>query len=231
MRLDKYICACTGLTRTQAKKVISKREVCVSGVFIKDPAFKVSEQDEVVFLGKCLFLHGARYIMLNKPLGVVCTSIDDDARSVMGLLDIEDRDALHIAGRLDIDTTGLVILTDDGGWSHRITSPKKKCGKRYRVGLAEPIGLEVLHQFEEGIQLHGEKHLTKPAKLEIISPHDVLLTIHEGKYHQVKRMFAAMNNRVVSLHREQVGEIQLDECLEEGAWRFLSEVEIESVGR
>jgi len=230
MRLDKFICACTGLTRTQAKKIISKREVCVSGVFIKDPALKIADQDEVVFLGQRLFLHGARYIMLNKPLGVVCTSIEDDARSVMALLNIDDREALHIAGRLDIDTTGLVILTDDGGWSHRITSPKKKCGKRYRVELAEPLVPEALRQFEQGIQLHGEKHLTRPAQLEIISPQEVLLTIHEGKYHQVKRMFAALNNRVVSLHREQVGEIQLDKSLEEGAWRFLSEAEVGSVG-
>lgn len=229
MRLDKFITACTEFSRSQAKKLISKGDVTVDGVFIRDPSLKLSDQSKVSLFGRRILLSGARYIMLHKPIETVCTSINDDSRSVLGLLGIDKPEALHIAGRLDIDTTGLVLITDDGAWSHRITSPKKKCGKRYRVGLADAVqeGAEV--QFKQGIQLKDEAKLTRPAELEIISSNEVLLTIHEGKYHQVKRMFAALSNRVISLHREQVGSIELDETLEEGAWRYLTESEIDSV--
>jgi len=229
MRLDKFICACTELSRTQAKKAISNGDIFVDDASITKSSFKIDAQSKIVYLGRRLLLQGARYIMLNKPLDTVCTSIDDDARSVMGLLGAEERKALHIAGRLDIDTTGLVILTDDGAWSHRITSPKKKCGKRYRVRLIEPVSENVATCFKQGVQLNGEKNLTRPAEVEILSPYEVLLTIHEGKYHQVKRMFAALNNRVIQLHREKVGGIQLDESLGSGEWRYLTTAEISSV--
>lgn len=230
MRLDKFVTACTDLSRSQAKKLISKGDaITVDGVFISDPSFKLSNQSKVSLLGRRILLSGARYIMLHKPIETVCTSINDDSRSVMGLLGIDNPETLHIAGRLDIDTTGLVLITDDGAWSHRITSPKKKCGKRYRVGLADAVQEGAELQFKQGVQLKDESKLTRPAELEIISSNEVLLTIHEGKYHQVKRMFAALNNRVISLHREKVGSIQLDESLEEGAWRYLTETEINSV--
>jgi len=229
MRLDKFITACTDYSRTQAKKIISKGDVTVDGVSIRDPSLKLSDQNEVSLLGRHILLPGARYIMLHKPLATVCTSINDDSRSVMGLLGVDNPEGLHIAGRLDIDTTGLVLITDDGAWSHRITSPKKICGKRYRVGLAGVLTEDAPAQFKQGIQLKDEVKLTRPAELEVLSSNEVLLTIHEGKYHQVKRMFAALSNRVISLHREKVGSIQLDETLEEGAWRFLTEAEINSV--
>lgn len=228
MRLDKFITACTDFSRSQTKKIISKGDVSVDGVFIKDPSLKISDQDEVCLLGRRILLQGARYIMLHKPSETVCTSINDDSRSVMGLLLIDKPESLHIAGRLDIDTTGLVLITDDGAWSHRITSPRKKCGKRYRVGLADAVQEGAVAQFKQGVQLKDEAQLTRPAELEVLSSNEVLLTIHEGKYHQVKRMFAALNNRVISLHREQVGSIQLDESLEEGEWRYLTETEINS---
>ncbi|MFT7184743.1 MAG: 16S rRNA pseudouridine516 synthase [Pseudohongiellaceae bacterium] len=229
MRLDKFITACTKFSRTQAKKIISKGEVSVGGVLIKDPSLKIADQAEVCLLGRRILLPGARYIMLHKPAETVCTSINDDSRSVMVLLGVDNPESLHIAGRLDIDTTGLVLITDDGAWSHRITSPKKMCGKRYRIGLADALQGDATAQFKQGIQLKDEAQLTRSAELEVLSAKEVLLTIHEGKYHQVKRMFAALSNRVVSLHREKVGSIQLDEGLEEGAWRFLTESEINSV--
>jgi len=229
MRLDKFISACTDFSRSQTKKIISKGDVTVGGVFIKDPSHKISDQDEVCLLGRRILLQGTRYIMLYKPPETVCTSINDDSRSVMGLLEVDNLESLHTAGRLDIDTTGLVLITDDGAWSHRITSPKKKCGKRYRVGLADSIQEGAEAHFKQGVQLKDEAKLTRPAELNVLSSNEVLLTIHEGKYHQVKRMFAALNNRVISLHREKVGSIQLDESLEEGAWRYLTETEINSV--
>lgn len=182
----------------------------------------------MVFEGRLLALRG-RYIMLHKPLDTVCTSLDDDPRSVLALLDVDKPEQLHIAGRLDVDTTGLVLITDDGNWSHRITSPKKTCGKRYRVKLAEPVDEGVINVFAQGVMLKDETRVTLPAQLEILTPQEVLLTLREGKYHQVKRMFAAMGNRVVGLHREQIGEIALDPSLEEGEWRPLTSQEVASV--
>jgi len=137
---------------------------------------------------------------------------------------------LHAAGRLDIDTTGLVLLTDDGQWSHRITSPRHHCEKTYRVTLESPISDDTAAQFTAGVQLHNEKSLTKPAQLEVITPTDVRLTLSEGRYHQVKRMFAAVGNRVIELHRERIGDIVLDEDLEPGEYRALTEDEIASIG-
>ncbi|MCP5205912.1 MAG: 16S rRNA pseudouridine(516) synthase RsuA [Hahellaceae bacterium] len=229
MRLDKYICDCTTLSRIQAKRAIGKGDVTVSGVVVKKVSTPVTPGAEVVFEGRLLALRGPRYIMLHKPLDTVCTSLDDDPRSVLALLDVDKPEQLHIAGRLDVDTTGLVLITDDGNWSHRITSPKKTCGKRYRVKLAEPVDEGVINVFAQGVMLKDETRVTLPAQLEILTPQEVLLTLREGKYHQVKRMFAAMGNRVVGLHREQIGEIALDPSLEEGEWRPLTSQEVASV--
>jgi 16S rRNA pseudouridine516 synthase len=138
-------------------------------------------------------------------------------------------DELHFAGRLDVDTTGLVLLTDDGKWSHRITSPKHKCDKTYYVWLADPVGEDYAERFKQGIELRNEREATLPAKLDVITEHEVRLTIREGKYHQVKRMFAALGNKVEALHRERIGDIVLDEELEPGEYRYLTEQEINSV--
>ncbi|WP_049097636.1 16S rRNA pseudouridine(516) synthase RsuA, partial [Klebsiella michiganensis] len=136
----------------------------------------------------------------------------------------------HAAGRLDIDTTGLVLMTDDGQWSHRITSPRHHCEKTYLVTLENPLDESTAEQFAKGVQLHNEKDLTKPAVLEVVTPTEVRLTISEGRYHQVKRMFAAVGNHVVGLHRERIGDIALDASLAPGEYRPLTAEEIASVG-
>ncbi|WP_108649123.1 16S rRNA pseudouridine(516) synthase RsuA [Dongshaea marina] len=229
MRLDKFISETTSLTRSLAKKALHRGEICCDGEVVKNSAFKVKVGCKVTLNGELLELRGPRYIMLHKPIGYICSTIDEEHPSVLSLLKLNNRDRLCIAGRLDLDTTGLVLITDDGQWSHRITSPKKECGKRYRVQLADPVEASLTEQFAKGVELRGERELTRPAKLEIHSPTEVLLTIHEGKYHQVKRMFAAVGNKVIGLHRESVGEIELDPALEPGQWRYLSENEIKSV--
>lgn len=226
MRLDKFLCDTTGLTRIQAKRVIGKGGVTVNGLLQKSSSSKVTDQCEVIYDGRTLRSLGPIYIMLNKPVDTVCTTLDDDYRSVLGIIDIETRTPLLIAGRLDMDTTGLLLITDDGKWSHNITSPKKECGKRYRVTLAEPLVEDAADRFSKGVMLKGELEATLPAQLEVLSPTEVLLTIHEGKYHQIKRMFAVLSNRVVELHREQVGNISLDESLAPGEWRYLTEEEV-----
>jgi len=231
VRLDKYICDATGLTRSLAKKALHHGDVTVDAEVVKDPSCKVADNMTVALDGVTIMLPGTRYFMLNKPQDTLCSTIDEYYPSVLSLLAIPRADILHIAGRLDADTTGLVLLTDDGQWSHCVTSPKKSCGKRYRVELAEPVTAEMVTQFSNGIQLHGERELTRPAQLELLSPTSALLTISEGKYHQVKRMFAAVGNKVTALHREAIGDIELDPTLALGEWRALTEAEIASVSR
>lgn len=167
--------------------------------------------------------------MLNKPLGTVCSNVADGYPSVLSLLDIDKAQELLIAGRLDHDTTGLVLITDDGQWLHRVTSPNKHFGKRYRVQLADPIQPGLVELFAKGVALKGDVELTLPAELTLLSTNEVLLTLHEGRYHQVKRMFGAVGNKVIGLHREKIGAICLDNGLELGEWRYLTDTEIQSV--
>lgn len=229
MRLDKYISQNTNLTRSLAKKAISCGQVKVNFECIKNTSFKVKLNDEVFYCDKRISSPGNRYLMLNKPLGYICSTQDEIHPSVLNLIDVDNRDRLHIAGRLDVDTTGLVLITDDGQWSHRVTSPKKKCHKSYQVNLADKIDEENIELFDKGLLLKNEIKLTLPAKLVIQSTNKALLSIQEGRYHQVKRMFAATGNHVEALHRISIGSIILDEQLTDGEWRYLTEDEIFSI--
>ena len=226
MRLDKYICKSTELTRNEAKRLLKMGRVQVNDETIKTGSAQVSENCVVSIQGKPISLLGSRYIMMHKPLDTICSNVDEVYPSLLHFVDVERAFEMHVAGRLDADTTGLVLITDDGKWSHNIISPKKSCGKTYRVWLAEPIEPSVVEKFKEGVQLHNERDVTRPAQLDIIDDTEVRLTITEGKYHQVKRMFAAVGNKVVGLHREKIGQLTLDETLEPGQWRHLTQEEI-----
>ncbi len=212
-----------------AKKLLKSGEVTCDGEVVKDPSFKVSADMLIEVDGNELTLIGERYIMMHKPVDTICSSIDEEYQSVFSLMDIEKPEVLHIAGRLDVDTTGLILITSDGKWSHKITSPKKDCGKRYLVEVADPLTEDLVELFKQGLELRGEDGLTKPAILDIVDTHQARLTISEGKYHQVKRMFAAAGNKVVNLHREAIGHIELDPELEECEWRYLTDEEVNSV--
>lgn len=227
MRLDKFICDATGLTRSQAGKVVRQGLITVNGQQAKQPAQQVALTDQIFLEEQQLQLIGLRYFMLHKPEGYVCSTDDPDHPTVFSLLDEPLQERLHTVGRLDLDTTGLVLITDDGQWSHRISSPKHHVAKTYRVWLADPVSHAAIKQFAEGVQLRGEKNITLPAELELISDTEALLTIHEGRYHQVKRMFAAIGNKVVRLHREKIGGLQLPDDLAEGEYRELEFNELE----
>ncbi len=229
MRLDKFLCDALGITRKEATHLLKTKTVTVNDVMQKSGSVKVTEQCVVEWQGNELNVHGPRYIMLYKPEGFVCSHEDGANRIAFELLDEIKMDKLHFAGRLDVDTTGLVLITDDGKWSHRITSPKHKCEKTYRVWLVEPVEDDYVEKFKEGIQLKSEDGLTLPAHLEVRAEREVLLTIHEGKYHQVKRMFAALGNKVEALHRERIGDIEMDESLELGEYRYLTQEEVDSI--
>lgn len=230
MRLDKFVTSVTDLTRSQAKALIREGSVSVAGAVVTDPGFAVAEDAPVSVDGAPLRQVGFRYFMLNKPEGYVCANRDRRHPTVFELLEEDNLDELGVAGRLDIDTTGLVLVTDDGQWVHRVTSPRTGCDKRYRLRTAEPIPAEAARLFERGLFLKAEKTRLKPAALELIDSHNALLTIAEGRYHQVKRMFGAIGNAVVALHREQVGAIALDAGLAPGEYRPLTAEEIASAG-
>ncbi|NIY46082.1 16S rRNA pseudouridine(516) synthase RsuA [Cedecea colo] len=231
MRLDKFISQQLGVSRAIAGREIRAQRITIDGEVVRDASFKLQPDHQVEFDGNPLNQqNGPRYFMLNKPQGYVCSTEDPDHPTVLYFLDVPVAHKLHAAGRLDIDTTGLVLMTDDGQWSHRITSPRHHCEKTYLVTLESPVADDTAEQFAHGVQLHNEKDLTKPAILNIITPTEVRLTISEGRYHQVKRMFAAVGNRVIALHRERIGEIELDQDLEPGEYRPLTEQEIASVG-
>ena len=229
MRLDKFIAEQTGLTRSQAAKALKSGVVSDNEEIEKSGARKVSAEDTIRYEGELLeWLEGGQYFMLYKPQGYVCSHDDGEYPTVFQFFDYPLMNKLHTAGRLDVDTTGLVLLTDDGQWSHRITSPKHHCEKTYLVTLADPVEAFYAQQLAEGILLRGEKEPCLPAKMEILDDYNVNLTISEGRYHQVKRMFAALGNKVEALHRWRIGDIVLDESLEEGEYRALSDKEIGS---
>ncbi len=229
MRLDKFIAENTGLTRSQATKVLRQGRITVNGMVEKSGAKKLSFEDTVEIDGDRLeWVEEGVYLMFNKPQGYVCSHDEGDYPTIYQFFDYPLREKLHSAGRLDVDTTGLVLLTDDGQWSHRITSPKHHCEKTYLVTLADPIEAFYEQELENGILLRGEKTPTLPAKLEIIDDYNVNITISEGRYHQVKRMFAALGNKVVALHRWRIGDIVLDETLEEGEFKPLNQHEIDA---
>lgn len=226
MRLDKFVCKSTQLTRAQATQAILNGDIEVNQQVITDVSFQVHENNLITHLSQRLTPRASRYIMFHKPSNTLCSNVNDTYPSVFNFIDCDNVDELHIVGRLDVDTTGLVLMTDDGRWSFKIIRPTMKCEKTYRVSLSKPIQDNVVDKFADGIALQGEDKLTMPAKLIILSPREVLLTITEGRYHQVKRMFAAVGNRVVSLHRQSIGNIELD--IELGHWRHLTAAEIAS---
>ena len=226
MRLDKYIASVTDLSRNDAKRALKSGLVRVDGVIVDDPQCEIAPTAQVEIEGQRLRMATPRYFMLHKPIGYICAAKDRRHLTVLDLLDEDNVENLHAVGRLDIDTTGLVLLTDDGQWSHRITSPKSDCEKTYWLQTAEPIAETAVEQFARGLFLHSEKERLLPAQLEIIDELTARLTIREGKYHQVKRMFGAIGNAVVKLHRERIGAVVLDPELAEGRYRSLSASEI-----
>jgi 16S rRNA pseudouridine516 synthase len=226
MRLDAFISQNSDFSRSLIQKAIKADCVTVDGVIVSNGKLHITGDETIYCNDQHIQALSLRYLMLHKPAGYVCANSDSEHPTVLDLIELPHKQSLQIVGRLDIDTTGLVLLTDDGQWNHRITSPKRDCAKIYRVTTSDPISAETQTYFEEGVQLHGEKAPTRPALLTQLDSNTALLSIHEGKYHQVKRMFAAVGNKVVALHREQIGTIRLDESLAPAQYRALTADEI-----
>lgn len=195
----------------------------MGGEVVRDGAALVSEFAYVSLDGSLLAAKQATYIMLHKPAGYLSATKDPEHPTVMELVD--ESEDLHIAGRLDRASTGLLILTNDGKWSRRLTEPKEDVAKTYLIDTSEPITDETHRKFEQGIYFAYEDLTTQPAELEVLSPCQCKLTIYEGRYHQIKRMFHAVGNNVRALHRLSVGKIHLGD-LAVGEYRHLRDEEI-----
>lgn len=222
MRLDKFLSELGICTRSESKKILKSGAITVNDNIVKDGSFHVNEVSDIIkYNGEELSYEKFFYYMLNKPSGVVSATEDNLSKTVLDLFDVENKNDLFPVGRLDKDTTGLLIITNDGELSHRLTSPKSHVSKTYLVGIEHSLSSKDIFNLENGVELIDDG-LTKPAKVKVIDENTILLTITEGKYHQVKRMLAAVNNKVISLKRLSIGNLVLDEALAEGSYRRLT---------
>lgn len=233
MRVDRYISHATGMSRSEVHRAIRQKRVVLLGEIIKTPATILDDQPELLLDGQPVRIPDHCYLMLHKPAGTVCSNSDPAHPTVLDLLESSQFNIpgrpLQIAGRLDLDTTGLVLITSNGDWNHRITSPRRICGKIYLAGLDQSPSDADLALLEQGLLLRSETHPTKPCSIQRVTDTLLRITLNEGKYHQVKRMFAAIGHHVESLHREQIGAIRLDSELPPGHYRPLTQLEITSV--
>ena len=230
-RLDKFIASQRAeLSRKDVKELVKRGLVSVNGRAAGSSDEKIDpEKDEVSVSGEIISYKKHLYIMLNKPAGVVCATRDGLSETVLELLPPRlRRQGLFPAGRLDKDTVGFVLITDDGELAHRLLSPKNHVEKRYLVRLRDSISPETAGIFLSGMELSGERLL--PATLEKISDKECMLRIKEGKFHQIKRMFQAVGNEVVYLKRLGIAGVELDKSLPEGAARELSRDEEKALG-
>ncbi len=232
-RLDKILCSQGMLTRSEAGRLVRSGRVTVDGAVCRDPSKKLDPEKQAITVGgRALGYARHVYFMLNKPAGILCVSRDPKARTVVDLLpeDVRRR-GLFPAGRLDKDTHGLVLITDDGDFAHELLSPRHHVPKRYHARLDRPLSEQAAQAFRDGPTLEdGTKCL--PAEVRILAEGEeplVEVVIFEGKFHQIKRMFAAVGCHVVWLKRYAMGGLELDENLPEGAFRLLSEAEKECI--
>lgn len=226
MRLDKFIVAVGAGSRKEAKLLVKQKRISVNGECVVKSDLVIDEEKDIVQLdGNILHYQACYYVMLNKPQGVISATEDKYERTVLDLLDKKYHKVFPV-GRLDKDTTGLLLLTNDGQLAHQLLSPKKHVDKVYRVTLKEPIEASAVEQFHQGIVLKdGYRCLPANLVLNEQDLHTVQVTIHEGKFHQVKRMFEAIENKVTALKRERMGTLVLDNTLPLGAYRELTDEE------
>lgn len=227
-RLDRFISARLITNRRNVKLMLAQGRVLVDGQLAHDVQQLVDEFNEVTVDGKRLTFKKPTYIMLHKPVGVVSATKDDKHQTVIDLLDREDKTEFHIVGRLDLNTSGLVLLTNDGLWSRQISSPENKVPKCYSVTVKNSLTEAYIPAFKAGMYFAFEDITTRPAEIKILSEFEAEVTLIEGKYHQIKRMFGRFRNQVLTLHRHSIGQIHLDPNLQPGESRELTPAEIQN---
>jgi len=232
MRLDKFLSVSGSATRSESAKAARAGRITVNGVAIKNTSFSVDPEYDVICLdGMPIVYRKYTYVMLNKPEGYVSATEDGRDPTVLELLPKQlQKLSLFPCGRLDKNTLGLMLLTDNGELAHRMLSPKRHVKKQYRFECRSPVSDEDRNKIEEGIRL-ADGYMTKPAELDLDEDRTSgVITLHEGKYHQIKRMFGAVNdNRIVYLERISFGPLVLDKSLSRGEWRYLTDEEISEI--
>lgn len=228
MRVDKMIGNANLDTRRNIKRNAKKGGLIINGELVKDTSTQVDPNvDEVFYMGEYVDYFENIYIMMNKPAGYVSATIDEDP-TVIDLLDpfYQNLD-LSIAGRLDKDTTGLLLISTDGKFVHKVSSPNSNIEKTYLVETRDSIDESFIEKFKVGVEIKEESYIARPAKLQIIADKKAIVKVTEGKFHLVKRLFSNLGNEVVALKRTAIGDLSLDPHLQEGSYRELTEQELD----
>ncbi len=243
-RLDRSISEYCSVSRRAVRLMLAKKRICVDNQVADDIGLLINRFSKITLDGDILQENNALYIMLHKPVGVVSATVDKQHKTVIDLLTeqqllansmLTEKDNLHIVGRLDLNTSGLLLLTNDSRWSERLTLPEKKIEKCYQVTLQNPLDDGYVQAFADGMYFEFENITTKPAKLKIIANQQggeqgnryiAEVKLIEGRYHQIKRMFGRFRNPVIGLHRSAIGNLLLDERLDAGQSRFLTKEEV-----
>ena len=228
-RLDKFIAKHLNIKRKDVRLILAQQRVLIDQQVTTSVDQRVNHFSHICLDGKVIQNNQPIYIMLHKPVGVVCATKDTQHPTVIDLLSHPSKEELHIVGRLDLNTSGLVLLTNDSRWSEALTDPKYKVAKAYHVTLENPLTDDYINAFSKGMYFDYEGITTLPAELVIKNTFEAEVKLLEGKYHQIKRMFGRFQNRVTSLHRSCIGEISLDLSLLAGDSRALTTHEINSV--
>ena len=231
MRLDRFLSECGKGTRSEVKTYIKKGNVTINGNVVKDNSTKVDvEEDRICLFGSECTYEKYLYFMLNKPQGCVSATRDGLSTTVLEYLEGEITKGLFPVGRLDKDTEGFLLITNDGALGHNLLSPKKHVDKTYIAVVDKELSEEDMKTFESGVDI-GDEELTLPASIEALEAKVYKVVIHEGRYHQIKRMFEAFGSHVTALKRVSMGEVSLDERLAPGEYRRLTEEELSALRR
>ena len=228
-RLDRLFDTEFGINRKDLRPMLAQGRVCVNGKPATEMNQLVQQFTHITLDNKVLRANKPVYLMMNKPPGVVSATRDEKHKTVVDLLDRTDSNCLHIVGRLDYNSSGLLLLTNDGRWSRQLTSPEEKVIKLYRVKLEKPLTQEMVEAFAQGMYFAYEDITTRPAKLCLISPYVAEVSLVEGKYHQIKRMFGRFQNTVLKLQRIAIGKLSLDPALSPGQSRELTPLELNTI--
>lgn len=231
-RIDRYISKQLKINRRDIKLMLAQGCIVINGKTVREVTTIVKEFDHVVCDGKTLQNNTPLYIMLNKPIGVVSATKDEQHQTVLSLLSDysgSELESLHIVGRLDLNTSGLLLLTNDSYWSRKLMSPEEKVSKTYQVTLENNLTQDYIAAFAEGMYFSFEKITTQPAQLAIVNKNMAEVVLTEGKYHQIKRMFGRFRNPVLALHRSSIGNLVLDNNLALGQSRELTSGEVSGI--
>ena len=229
MRIDKFLSLCGCCSRSEAKRAVRCKNVLVNGQAVRSADEKIDpNKDEITYCGKVVVYREYNYIMMNKPEGVVSATDDGRDTTVIDLLPADVRnDRMFPCGRLDKNTLGLMLITDNGDLAHELLAPKSHVSKKYRFRAQRPMSREDAERFEGGVTLE-DGYITLPARIELDDDGmGGIITLTEGKYHQIKRMLISLENKITYLERISFGPLELDTSLARGEWRYLSEEEIE----